>query len=174
MDNVYNYFTDIVVTMLMGNISTLQSHNTTLDVYTQTSEQLSYAWTTGPGSDEIQNALNKITNNKEMASFITQYLTSGYIYDFSATLGAQVMEKLSSSGVWDSTNGPSQMNIINQWNSMISSTGQNEETLGQNGVKAETSVLQQDASTQQPLSDVGNSVFSIGANIGSLLQQLYA
>lgn len=174
MENVYYYFTNVVVSLLMGNIDTLQTHNTTLDVGTITNQELSFNWTSGPGSQALQDALNQVTNQTQMAAFIQKYLTADYLYGFSAAFGTQVMELLSNPKCWDPSAGPSEMNIINQWNSMVLSTGQNDQNTGQTLVKSENSVLSTDAGAQQPVNDVETSVNLIGANWGNLLQQLYS
>jgi hypothetical protein len=173
--DTYKYFTNVIVGLLMGNIGTLETHNTTLDMWTSTSQKLSNAWISGEPDPNSQmwKDFNNIKTNKEMAAFISNYLNDSYTYEFSSLFGTQLMTKLSTTAVWDSKAGPSQMNIINQWNSMISSVAQNNENTGQNGVKSENSVLQSDAGAQQPLSDMGNSALSIGASIVTVLQRQY-
>jgi hypothetical protein len=189
--NVYNYFTKIIVGLLEGNIGTLMTHNSTLDLYTKTSRALSTAWTSGtpnnqppgtPGDNmwqAYQAMLDPGATNQNMVDFIKNYMTGPdsalYIPFFSAYFGTLLMSALSSKDIWgDGKAGPSQMNEINQWNSMIASIAQNQENTGQNGVKSENSVLQADAGTQQPLSDMGTSGLSIFGNIVAALQRQYS
>lgn len=180
--NTYSYFTNIIVGLLEGNIGTLDTHNSTLDLYTSTSQELSQAWTSGepdPNSQIWKDYQAMLTapkgSNDLMAQFINDYMQGDNHVDFfSALFGTQLMSALSSSNIWDSTHGPAQMNEINQWNSMIGSIAQNQENKGQNGVKSESSVLQSDAGAQQPLSDAGTAGLSIFGNDVQLLQKTFS
>ncbi len=177
--SVYTFMTDVVVDALMNNIGTLMTHNTTLDVLTQTSQLLSFNWTSGPGSSSLQQEYADLVGDPAdgktlMANFIKTFLNQKYLYGFSAFYGTEIMSLLSQSSYWDSDAGPSQMNILNQWNSMVSSTAQNDENTGQNLVKGENSIIQSDANAQQPLSDIDTAALGIFGNIGTLLQQLYS
>jgi hypothetical protein len=171
--SIYNYYVSVCVNLLMGNIDTLQAHNNTLSVFTTTNDALTKAWTTGPGDQDIVTALNNVNSESDMANFIQDYLMSSDQAKFSLALVTAVMTKLSSSGVWTTDNGPSQMNVINQFNGLVTSSGTEEEQTGQNEGKTESSVLQQDAGAQQPLSDIGNAVSGIAQSENSLLQQTF-
>lgn len=172
--NIYQMYTNVISNLLIGNIGTLQAHNKTLDIYTEASQQLTANWTTNPEKGTaISKALDGVKDNSDMNNFLNTYLTKGYLYEFSQSFGIAVMQKLNQKGVWDKDNSPSQMNIINQFISLISSTGQNEEQIGQNETKTEGSVVQQDGSAQQSLADTGNTVNGTGGNIAGLLQQTY-
>jgi len=181
VSNPYAYYVDVIIDLLQGNTDTTASHAAELKILTNTSESLSSDWTTkidtpsatGSLNAKIGAALAGVSNSTEMGSFITTYLTKGYLPGFSSELGIQVMTKLSEAGVWDSNAGPGQMNIINQWNSLISGKAQNEESTGQNDSKTESSVVQQDAGDQQIFVDAGNSVSGVMGNFASLLQQPY-
>ncbi len=183
VSNPYNFYVDVIISLLEGNTETTMSHAEELHILTQTSESLSSAWTTTPSAadqsaltQQIETALAGVNGSSSMGTFITTYLTDGYLDGFSSELGIQVMTTLSNPNNWDSSSGsssPGQMNIINQWNSLITSKAQNEESLGQNDTKTESSVVQQDAGAQQVFADMGNSVSGIVGNYASLLQQAY-
>ena len=180
VSNPYSYYVDVIIDLLGENTETTASHAAELKILTNTSESLSSAWTTEMPSSSTSSSLNIDIGNglaqvnagtMTMASFISTYLTKGYLPGFSSELGIKVMTTLSNH--WDKNAGPGQMNIINQWNSLISGKAQNEESTGQNDSKTESSVVQQDAGDQQIFVDAGNSVSGVMGNFASLLQQPY-
>lgn len=180
--NTYSYFTNIIIGLLEGNIGTLETHNSTLDLYTSTSQELSAAWTSGkpdPDSQIWKDYQAMLTappgSNDLMAKFIQDYMQNdNHVNDFSALFCTQLMTALSSPNIWNKDNGSSQLTTINSWNSMIGSIAQDQENIGQNGVKSESSVLQSDAGAQQPLSDAGTAALSIFGNDVQLLQKTFS
>lgn len=174
--NVYKYFVSVTVDNLMNNINTLEEHNLTLDVVTNCNQDLSEAWTKGPATGDIAQGIKDV-QDKSMTidAFVKKYLSAGSanIADFSEATGSLLMNLLANNYDPKGT-GPLDMNVINSFNSIVQSTANNEEQLGQNLSKTEGSVVQQDASAQQPLADIGNSIEGIFGNIASLVQQIYS
>lgn len=198
MINPYNYYEQVTVNLLLGNLQTLSVTNDTLNLWTTTNNNLTTQWTTGmpdPNSDVWKDYENILENkgidgtsssssNADMAAYIGKFLQSGYLTHFSQMFMTDLMTLLSYNGtpatpggpnltIWDATNGPIQMNMLNQFNSLVSSTGQNDEQLGQQETKTENSEQQQLAGEQQPLSDGFNAVAEAAANAASILNQSF-
>ena len=193
-ENVYANFASIVANLLINNIGTLATHTASLELWTQTNANLTTDWTTqtpdqkqgDPYADEMWLAYQNVeaeanssdpkVRAKAKADFATllqNYLQPDYIYAFSQSFGVDLMQLLNNPAVWDKDAGPSQMNLINQFISLIGSTGQQEEQIGQTESKTEASVVQQDGGAQQAIGDLGTTVNGAGGNIAGLLQQPY-
>ena len=95
-NNLYNYMVDVTCNVLLPNIDTLNTHNDTLNLLTNTNEQLTDWWTTGQpsatssNSDEVilYNELYKIgttdagkSNEQQQANdvqtFLNTYIVGG-------------------------------------------------------------------------------------------------
>lgn len=181
----YQNFVSIIVDVLRGNISTLATHDETLNIITNANEELTRSWTSGAADPKIQNELDYI--GKEIASgdtadaahhledLINEYMGSGKsdVDMFSQSTIAQMMGYLGA--CHDKLkNASGDISTVTAYNSIVQSKATNEEQIGQNLSKTEGSVLQQDASAQQPIADIGSDIVQILANIASLIQQTYS
>jgi hypothetical protein len=201
MSNVFETLANVIAGLEIGNIDTMQTHNTTLNFLTETNAQLTTAWTTGmpenPGSTVSNNMAGYYYNvlvfdkagqencqgntasptssvgPNDMATFILEYMTELNLYQFSQALGTDIMNVLSSPNIYTTSAGPSQMNTVNQFISLISSSAGQDEKIGQTESQTESSVAQNDASTQQSLADMGSVINQVGSNPANILQQSF-
>ena len=77
------------------------------------------------------------------------------------------------SSCYDKDGGPPVMGVLSSFLSMVGSESTQELTPMQSLVKSEGSIVQQDASAQQPLADAGNSFVTLLGSTASFLQQSY-
>ncbi len=191
MSNVYAEFANTVANLLIGNIGTLQTHTDTLALWTDTNAALTANWTTrtpdqnwnSEDAGKLEAAYEGVQDDikagdskdaqKDFAALLQNFLNPEYLDVFSQAFGVDLMNMLNNPVVWDKDAGPSQMNVINQFMSLINSCGQKDEQIGQNESKTESSVVQQDAGAQQAIGDMGSTVNGAGGNIAGILQQPY-
>jgi hypothetical protein len=189
MANVFEQLTNVIAGLMINNIGTIETHNNTLALWTNTNAELTGNWTNGmpdPNSqmwqayEALVSQENSSTNgaaNPQMQNFIQTYMNvagdNDDMYQFSQAFGVDLMNVLGTQGIYNSTNGPTQMTQINQFISLISSSAGQEEKIGQTESQTESSVTQNDANTQQGLADMGQMVNQAGGNPANILQQSF-
>lgn len=182
--NIFSYFNFVSKNFLLKNIYTMETHNDTLNVLTDTNQALTESWTTGSASGPLTQALGKITTSaQEFYNFVTgsndfagNSMTQFNVSNFSTAVGVQLMNLVAqyynTEPVKDSAAAIN--SAVNSMNSIISSQATYEEQPGQNEVKTEGSVIQGDTSTQQTIANIADSFQGVFANISSLVQQIYS
>jgi hypothetical protein len=191
--NIFSYFNFVSRNFLLKNIYTMETHNDTLNVLTNTSQALTESWTTGSASGTL--ALDwsnfPITdgNAQNFVDFVNgtgnydgtggphgQQMTKYPVSDFSIAVGAQLMALVAkyynSDPMKDSAAAIN--SAVNSMNSIINSQATYEQQPGQNAVKTEGSVIQGDTSTQQTIANIADSFQGVFANLSSLVQQMYS
>ena|SRR5579872_241065 len=167
-------FADQVCTSLIGNLDTLATGNTTLDIWTNCTADLNKAWQTGPSNQSsiiagitsagaYTNYMNGTTGNN--FKDVNQYCAS----DMTLLLQACAAYGDFSSGGTGST----QMSQIQQFGNLVSATQQIQTSNGDTETKSEASYLQQTTSSQQTQADMGNSAIGILSTISSLTMQSF-
>ncbi len=186
--NVYRYFMHVSNSLLLGNIGTMQTHNTTLDVLTRSNQLLSEAWNTGAAGPDVlngpyglNNVLDKAPGSQEQAdalnAFISEYFSSGsenFIQEYSTAVGAQLLNLVAQCYGKLGDGASADMSAVNSFNSVISAKSSYETQIGQNESKTEGSVVQQDTSAQQPIANCADSMEGLFGNVASLIQQTYS
>lgn len=183
--NIFAYLNYVSNTFLLKNIYTMETHNDTLNVLTDTNQKLTESWTTGDKSGDLAAMWNYISGsaqglqdfiNGTVPGFPGESMTSLPVQDYSTAVGTKLMNLIAqyytTSPVSD--NAAADNSAVNSMNSIISSQATYEEQPGQNEVKTESSVLQGDTSTQQTVANIADSFQGVFSNIASLLQQLYS
>jgi hypothetical protein len=193
--NIFSYFNFVSRNFLIKNIYTMETHNDTLNVLTNTSQALTESWTKGSASgalagdwstypidNDAQNFVNFVfgennydgdTNAKPPhGQPMTKYPISDYSVSVVQYLMGLVAKYYNSDPMKDSAAAIS--SAVNSMVSIVNSQSTNEQQLGQNEVKTEGSVVQGDTSTQQTIANMADSFQGVFANLSSLVQQMYS
>ena len=194
--NPYLKFANVVANSLLENIYTTQEQVNALQVYTTESQSQTYAWTDGnaidkipldpnaPGYDPtlaqfrkdydamVANPTKGPTGNVD--TFIDKYCNGTYIYYMSQAFGSQMMGLITKT--WDGSSGSTSsayLNKMSAFTGLITSTAQQMEQIGQNGVKTEGSVVQNtQTSNPETFNELASTVNTAGGNIANLLASL--
>ncbi|MBI5272965.1 MAG: hypothetical protein HY861_03170 [Chlamydiia bacterium] len=156
--NVYFQMTDEVVQTLLNGIGTINSQADLLSNWTDSTQNLTEAWVQNPADpsqaqQNLINAINAASSNGAIASIISTYVNEGDLNLWNSSLAVALLTKLSQN--WDTTNGPAQLNTINNWASIITSTATNETAPGNTETKEVQSMVQQSVSGSQVVANIG-------------------
>lgn len=191
VSDLYDYITvQVGAVFILNNIGTMQVHNDSNDVITNTNEALTKNWTSGNPTGQLEadwvatanSNWENSANAQEIQDFLdgtakfTQKATGYPIWNYSQSVVTQILNLIATNynnePIKDNQAGDN--TTANALNSIVGSEANLEEQPGQNLAKTEGGVLQGDSNTQQTATSCIDSMLQTEGNIPSLIQQIYS
>lgn len=187
--SVYSEIADDVCYVLMSNLDTIDAHSNTLQgLWTTSTQDLTEEWQNGginqDGTLDTNNPvaayLEAFEQNPNGPNHTDTYLQGilqacSNVADWSTSLVTRLINDFMT--VYNSdpskSSDSSFLSAFQQQSTLINSKYNIETAIGDSQTKSWGSIVQQDASAQQPQADFGNSVTGILAAFAGLLAQIF-
>jgi hypothetical protein len=173
-------FANSVINNILGNLKTLEVGTQSLNIWTDSTADLTSAWQTGDSKvDPLIDAINKMPDSTDdekaaklaaLKNFIDTYENLGNLGQFSVKDTATLLTILTA--VWPGDgSGTGLMSAIQTYGQLVSAQKDLETSTGETESKAEGAFIQQLTSAQQPVADMGTAGLGIVKTLAGVLAQ---